>query len=135
MVNNISNVNGRVIHNGLLFNGTNQFSDSGTPYTARETGGMYNSRNNGFPGGGATLIFRMTKVVVILNMEMVNMVTIKNLFLVSPSKVIIQMFSGTHLQSKPYMPFNTAIKLLIEAQGPRGFILIHILDLFVPLLI
>ena len=46
----------------------------------------------------------------------------------SPSKIIVPTFPGTHLSSKPYMPLNKAIKKLIKAQGAKGYNLIIILE-------
>ena len=46
----------------------------------------------------------------------------------SPNKIIVPTFSGTHLSGKPYTPFNTAIKKLIKAQGAKGINLITILE-------
>ena len=38
------------------------------------------------------------------------------------------MFSGVNLNTKPYMPFNKAVRKLIKAQGPKGVVLLTILD-------
>ena len=52
LVNRNGNVNGRIIHNGILYNDIQSLSDGGTPYMAKETSDMYQLGNNGFPGGG-----------------------------------------------------------------------------------
>ena len=52
----------------------------------------------------------------------------KEFTLVSLNKVIILIFTGTNLHTKLYMPFNKAVRKLIKAQGPRGTVLLQILD-------
>ena len=52
----------------------------------------------------------------------------RELFQVSPSKIIVPTFSGTQLNSRPYMPFNKAIKKLMEAQGSKGLPLLTIVQ-------
>ena len=47
---------------------------------------------------------------------------------VSPSKVVITVFTGVNLHSKPYMPFNKVVREFIKAQGPNGIMLLTILD-------
>ena len=48
--------------------------------------------------------------------------------LVNPRNTSINAFSGKHLHSNPYMPFNSALRRLILAQGSDGKILLKILD-------
>ena len=47
--------------------------------------------------------------------------------LVSPNKIIVPVFAGAHLSSKPYMPFNKAIKKFIKTQGAKGMNLTSLL--------
>lgn len=52
----------------------------------------------------------------------------REFILVISKNIVIPNFSGTNSTMRPYMPFNTAIRKLIKAQGPRGTVLFIILD-------
>ena len=51
----------------------------------------------------------------------------KEFMLVNPRNVIVPSFSGFTLNSKPYMPFNKAMRKLIRAQGIDGELMLEVL--------
>ena len=52
----------------------------------------------------------------------------KEFILVNPRNVTVQTFSGTNLHTRPYMPFNKAMRQLMRAQGGDGELLLKMFD-------
>ena len=120
----------RSIIAGSIYDPPRSPSGGGTPYSPEATGSIYQLGGGGGPpggdGGGE-------------DDEGVNGDDnnwnggrhgrdYREFSLVSPNKVVVPILSGINLQNKPYMPFNKAVRRLIQTQGPRGVVLLSILD-------
>ena len=127
-VNNTT-INNRIIIVGTIYDNPRSPSDGGTPFSPAATGSIYQLGGGGPPGGGDEGGGGDGGV----NEDDNNLDggrygrDYTEFTLVSRNKGVIPVLSGINLQSKPYMPFNKAIRKLI-AQGPKGVLLLIILD-------
>ena len=102
-------------------------SEGGTPSTARESGQICQPGGCGAPGGGSNDDPDDNEDYNIADKNSKDSYY-KEFTLVNPNMIIISVFSGVHLQTKPYMQFNKVVKKFIKAQGPRSMMLLSILD-------
>ena len=104
--NNNTTTTGRfVTSGGILHNDGPSPSENSTPYLAKETGSVYQLGGSGPPGGDPDWHNEDDEGTGDGDRHGRNNYH-REFTLVSPNKVIIQPFSGTHLHSKPYMPFH-----------------------------
>ena len=102
-------------------------SSFGTAYGARETGSLCQVGGSGPPGGGHDDDPEGEDDIQTLDRGRGDSYH-RGFMLVCPSKIVVPTFSGANLTTKPYMPFNKAVKKLVKAHGPRGLQLFAILE-------
>lgn len=112
----------------IVYNGGATPGSGGTLHGAREIGIVCQLGGSGYPGGDPGDRSDGEDDINNHGERQRGDNQYREFTLVSPNKIIVPTFSGIHLNRKPYMQFNKAIKKLIKAQGANGMNLITILE-------